>query len=49
MLKKAFFILFLALGFNLSAQQVIDKVIAVVGKYPLLLSDFETYQIEKQK
>ncbi|MBL7896176.1 MAG: peptidylprolyl isomerase, partial [Bacteroidia bacterium] len=49
MLKKAFFILFLALGFNLSAQQVIDKVIAVVGKYPLLLSDFETYHIEKQK
>lgn len=49
MLKKAFFILFIALGFNLSAQQVIDKVIAVVGKYPLLLSDFETYQIEKQK
>ncbi len=31
------------------AQQVIDKVIAIVGKYPVLLSDLENSQIVKQK
>jgi peptidyl-prolyl cis-trans isomerase SurA len=30
-------------------QQVIDKVIAVVGKAPVLLSDLETQHLQKQK
>lgn len=50
MRKTALFILLLVLGFTVQAQQkVIDKVIAVVGKYPLLLSDYETYRLEKLK
>ena len=50
MRKTALFILLLVLGLTVQAQQkVIDKVIAVVGKYPLLLSDYETYRLEKLK
>lgn len=49
MFKKGFFIAFILVAFHAPAQQIIDKVIAVVGKYPLLLSDYETYRLEKEK
>lgn len=49
MLKKTTFVILFLVAYNAFSQQVIDKVIAVVGKYPLLLSDFETYRLEKEK
>lgn len=49
MRKTALFVIVTLFSIHLSAQQVIDKVIAVVGKYPLLLSDYETYRLEKEK
>jgi len=50
MRKSLLFILFAFGAFaGIAQQKVIDKVIAIVGKYPLLLSDFETYRLEKLK
>jgi peptidyl-prolyl cis-trans isomerase SurA len=34
---------------SLNAQLVIDRIIAIVGKYPVLLSDLENSHIQKQK
>lgn len=50
-MRKALLLLFIfVLSFTGNSQQkIIDKVIAVVGKYPLLLSDYETYRLEKLK
>lgn len=46
-IKSAVF--FLAFGFVAKAQpQAIDKVIGVVGKYPLLLSDLQNSMLEKE-
>jgi peptidyl-prolyl cis-trans isomerase SurA len=47
-MRKLFFIIF-SLGIIHLNAQVIDKVIAVVGKYPLLLSELETYQADRLK
>jgi len=41
-------ILFLA-QFAKSQQQVIDKIIAVVGKYPVLLSDLQNSMLDQEK
>lgn len=49
MRKALILISFLFVFASLSSQQVIDKVIAIVGKHPLLLSDYETYRLEKEK
>jgi peptidyl-prolyl cis-trans isomerase SurA len=48
-MKKILIVLFSVLFVNLNAQTLIDKVIAVVGKYPVLLSDLEIYQMERLK
>ena len=43
----AAFILFLSL--NNSAQEVLDKVIGVVGKYPILLSDLQNSMLDEEE
>ncbi len=48
-MKRALIILFSIAALASNAQQVLDKVIAIVGKYPLLLSDLEIYQMERLK
>ena len=48
-MRKLVIIFFSLLFVNLNAQKLIDKVIAVVGKYPLLLSDLEVYHMERMK
>ncbi len=49
-MPKFIFIFFFCFSIvNIKAQQVVDKVIAVVGKYPVLLSDMETNYIQKKK
>jgi peptidyl-prolyl cis-trans isomerase SurA len=50
MLKNAFIIaLIVFTHLAVAQQQVIDKVIAVVGKYPVLLSDLQATMIEQEK
>jgi peptidyl-prolyl cis-trans isomerase SurA len=46
-LKLTFILLFLCRIF--SAQEVIDKIIGVVGKYPILMSDLQNAMIEQEK
>lgn len=46
---RKLFLIILSLFFVSLHAQVIDKVIAVVGKYPLLLSELEMYQNERLK
>lgn len=47
---RTFFIgLIFCTSITVNAQQVIDKIIAVVGKYPILLSDLENSHIQKAK
>ncbi len=47
---RVFFVALIFCTFcSVKAQQIIDKVIAIVGKYPVLLSDLENAQIVKQK
>lgn len=47
---RAFFItLIFCSVYSLNAQQIIDRIIAVVGKYPVLLSDLENSHIQKVK
>lgn len=48
-MRKILIALFSLVLFNANSQQLVDKVIAVVGKYPLLLSDLEIYQMERLK
>lgn len=49
MLKFRLVVAFLALSIIANAQrQVIDKVIGVVGKYPVLLSDLQNSLLEKE-
>src|SRR4051812_43337540 len=48
-MRKLFIVFFSVIFFSSNAQQLLDKVIAVVGKYPLLLSDLEVYQMERLK
>jgi peptidyl-prolyl cis-trans isomerase SurA len=48
-MRKTLIILFSIVSLASNAQQVLDKVIAIVGKYPLLLSDLEIYQMERLK
>ncbi len=48
-MRKLFIILFSLLCVSLNAQILIDKVIAVVGKYPVMLSDLEVYHLERLK
>ncbi len=48
-MRKILIILFSVVSLASNAQQLLDKVIAVVGKYPLLLSDLEVYQMERLK
>ncbi len=48
-MRKLFIVIFSVVFLSSNAQQVLDKVIAVVGKYPLLMSDLEVYQMERLK
>jgi peptidyl-prolyl cis-trans isomerase SurA len=48
-MRKLFIVLFSVVFLSSNAQQLLDKVIAVVGKYPLLMSDLEVYQMERLK
>ena len=48
-MRNLLIILFSVFSLASNAQQLLDKVIAVVGKYPLLLSDLEVYQMERLK
>ncbi|HWY09859.1 MAG TPA: peptidylprolyl isomerase, partial [Bacteroidia bacterium] len=48
-MRKLVTALFSILVFNLNSQVLIDKVIAVVGKYPVMLSDLEIYHLERLK
>ncbi len=48
-MRRALIILFSIVSLASNAQQLLDKVIAIVGKYPLLLSDLEIYQMERLK
>lgn len=48
-MRKVFIVIFSVVFLSSNAQQLLDKVIAVVGKYPLLLSDLEVYQMERLK
>lgn len=48
MLKRIFIGLLSLLCFTGSAQQVLDKVIGVVGKYPILLSDLQNNMLERE-
>ncbi len=49
-MRYSVFLLFFSLSVaKINAQQVIDKVIAVVGKYPVLYSDLEAGIIQKEK
>ncbi|MBA3664742.1 MAG: hypothetical protein H0W61_11115, partial [Bacteroidetes bacterium] len=50
MFKIKFLFLFLLLAAFSNAQQVlVDKVIGVVGKYPVLLSDLQNTMLEQDK
>lgn len=50
MLKFKLIVALVAIGFITKAQQqVIDKVIGVVGKYSILLSDLQSSMLERQK
>ena len=46
--KLLFFLLSLSF-ISFSQNQVIDKVIAVVGKYPILLSDLQNTMLDQDK
>jgi peptidyl-prolyl cis-trans isomerase SurA len=48
-MRKALVILFSVIAITSNSQVLLDKVIAIVGKYPLLLSDLEIYQMERLK
>lgn len=48
-MRKVLILVFSVFFFAANSQQLLDKVIAVVGKYPLLLSDLEIYQMERLK
>lgn len=48
-MRKVLIVVFSLALMGLQAQQLLDKVIAVVGKYPVLLSDLEIYQMERLK
>src|SRR5258705_12047220 len=50
-MTRYFFIILLAFGVRVSHGQgpVIDKVIAVVGKYPVLLSDLQNAILEREE
>jgi len=48
-MRKTLIIIFSIVSLASNAQQVLDKVIAIVGKYPLLMSDLEIYQMERLK
>lgn len=48
-MRKLLFIFLSVFTLVTNAQVMLDKVIAVVGKYPLLLSDLEVYQMERLK
>lgn len=48
MLKKVFIIAVLLSASLTQAQQVLDKVIGVVGKYPILLSDLQNTMLDEE-
>lgn len=48
MLKRIFIGFLFLSSFAGSAQQVLDKVIGVVGKYPILLSDLQNSMLERE-
>ncbi len=50
MQKLKFILLFTIIGFaSFSQKPVIDKIIGVVGKYPILLSDLQNAMLEREK
>ncbi len=50
MQKLKFILLFLiCFSASLAQQQVLDKVIGIVGKYPILLSDLQNSMLEREK
>lgn len=48
-MRQLFLIVLSIISFAASSQQLVDKVIAVVGKAPVLLSDLETHFQQKLK
>ena len=46
---KIIFLLLICVSFSFAQRQVIDKVIGIVGKYPILLSDLQNSMIEREK
>lgn len=48
MLKRIIIVLLIAIYSPMFSQQVVDKVIGVVGKYPVLLSDLQNAMLERE-
>ncbi len=48
-LKQFIFILFILPAFLVSQNETIDKVVAIVGKYPVLLSDVQNALMQQEK
>lgn len=46
---KLAFLFLICVSFSFGQRQVIDKVIGIVGKYPILLSDLQNSMIEREK
>jgi peptidyl-prolyl cis-trans isomerase SurA len=49
MVKRLIVASLLVIGLNYNAQQVLDKVIGVVGKYPILLSDLQNSMLDEEE
>lgn len=46
---KLVFLFLVLVSFSFGQKQVIDKVIGIVGKYPILLSDLQNSMLEREK
>jgi peptidyl-prolyl cis-trans isomerase SurA len=46
---KIVFLFLIVVSFSFGQKQVIDKVIGIVGKYPILLSDLQNSMLEREK
>ena len=47
--NKLVFLFLIVVSFSFGQKKVIDKVIGIVGKYPILLSDLQNSMLEREK
>lgn len=47
--NKLIFLFLIVVSFSFGQKKVIDKVIGIVGKYPILLSDLQNSMLEREK